>query len=168
MSRGIIIGLVIIILIAGGAYYAYYYFTTGNVSIYLQDAPSSQGLKIYLTISSIMIHKVNSASNGSWILVSNKSITVLLTSNITFLASARLPAGQYNEIFLEISSAKVELGGVNISANLPSAVFKIHIVNGMDLKGGSSESLLISFPHITFSNGEIIISPSVTAQVISQ
>lgn len=164
MSKLIVIGVVLILIIVGGVYYGYYYFSTGNLNIYIQDPPGNlQNLKIYLTISSIMIHKIN----GSWITISNKSITVLLTSNITFITSARIPAGEYNEVFLEISSAQVEMGNLNISAKIPSGVFKIHIINGMYLKGGSSESLLISFPHVTFANGEIIISPSVTAQVIS-
>jgi len=164
MSKLIVIGVVLILIIVGGVYYGYYYFSTGNLNIYIQDPPGNlQNLKIYLTISSIMIHKIN----GSWITISNKSITVLLTSNITFITSARIPAGEYNEVFLEISSAQAEMGNLNISAKIPSEVFKIHIINGMYLKGGSSESLLISFPHVTFANGEIIISPSVTAQVIS-
>jgi hypothetical protein len=164
MSKLIVIGVVLILIIVGGVYYGYYYFSTGNLNIYIQDPPGNlQNLKIYLTISSIMIHKIN----GSWITISNKSITVLLTSNITFITSARIPAGEYNEVFLEISSAQVEMGNLNISAKIPSEVFKIHIINGMYLKGGSSESLLISFPHVTFANGEIIISPSVTAQIIS-
>ncbi|BDB99259.1 DUF4382 domain-containing protein [Saccharolobus caldissimus] len=164
MNKLIVIGVVLILIIVGGVYYGYYYFSTGNLNIYIQDPPGNlQNLKIYLTISSIMIHKIN----GSWITISNKSITVLLTSNITFITSARIPAGEYNEVFLEISSAQVVMGNLNISAKIPSGVFKIHIINGMYLKGGSSESLLISFPHVTFANGEIIISPSVTAKVIS-
>ncbi|AAK42732.1 DUF4382 domain-containing protein [Saccharolobus solfataricus] len=162
-----ILGIVIVVLVlAGGVYYGFYYLTTGVVNVYIQDPPTSQGVKIYLTISSIMIHKVN-ASNDSWITISNKTITILLTSNMTFLASSRIPSGQYNEVFLEISFAQVQLGNVNISAKIPSGVFKIHIINGMDLKGGSSQSLLISFPHITYANGQIIISPSITAEVIS-
>ncbi|TRM92546.1 hypothetical protein DMP16_09880, partial [Sulfolobus sp. B1] len=89
------------------------------------------------------------------------------SSNMTFLTSARIPAGEYNEIFLQISAAQVTIGNVNVSAKLPSEVLKIHIINGMDLKGGSTESLLISFPHIAYANGQVIISPSITAQVIS-
>ncbi len=167
MNKLLVAGIILIILIAGGLY-SYYYFSTGIVKIYLQDAPSSSHfLKIYLTISSIMIHRTNSTNSSGWITISNKTITVLLSSNITFLTSARIPAGEYNEIFLQISAAQVTIGNVNVSAKLPSEVLKIHIINGMDLKGGSTESLLISFPHITYANGQVIISPSITAQVIS-
>ncbi|QGA53273.1 DUF4382 domain-containing protein [Sulfolobus sp. E5-1-F] len=166
MSKGIIGIVIALLVLAGGVYYGYYYFTTGVVNVYIQDPPTTQGVKIYLTISSIMIHKTN-ASNYSWITISNKTITVLLTSNITFLASSRIPSGEYNEIFLEISAAQVQLGNINISAKIPSGVFKIHIINGMNLKGGSSQSLLISFPHVTYANGQIIINPSITAEVMS-
>ncbi|WP_048052154.1 DUF4382 domain-containing protein [Saccharolobus islandicus] len=166
MNKGIIGIVIVLLVLVSGIYYGYYYFTTGVVNVYVQDPPTTQGYKIYLTISSIMLHKVN-ASNDSWITISNKTITILLTSNMTFLASSRIPSGEYNEIFLEISAAQVQLGNINISAKIPSGVFKIHIINGMDLKGASSQSLLISFPHITYTNGQIIISPSITAEVIS-
>ncbi|TRM94433.1 hypothetical protein DMP16_09140, partial [Sulfolobus sp. B1] len=77
MNKLLIAGVILIILIAGGLY-GYYYFSTGTVKIYLQDAPSSsQLLKIYLTISSIMIHRTNSTNSSAWITISNKTITVL-------------------------------------------------------------------------------------------
>ncbi len=65
-----------------------------------------------------------------------------------------------------MSSATVEIGGHNITARVPSGVFKVHITGGMRLSGGSTEKLLISFPHVTYAEGQIIISPSITAQAI--
>jgi len=100
MNKGIIGIVIVLLVLVSGIYYGYYYFTTGVVNVYVQDPPTTQGYKIYLTISSIMLHKVN-ASNDSWITISNKTITILLTSNMTFLASSRIPSGEYNEIFLE-------------------------------------------------------------------
>lgn len=162
MNKLLVVLGVVIIVSAFLGYYLYNYFNYGQVNVYIQDPPN-QGLAVYLTVSSIMIHQ----TNGSWITLSNRTITVLLSSNMTFLASSKLPVGEYNEIFLGVSSATVQLGSVNVTAKLPSYVFKVHIIGGLKLTGGSTHNVLISFPHLTLSDGEIIISPSVTATVIS-
>jgi hypothetical protein len=81
----------------------------------------------------------------------NGSRTVALSRAPQLLVSASAPAGEYDEVFFTVSSA---------------TVFKVHITGGMRLSGGSTEKLLISFPHVTYAGGQIIISPSITAQVI--
>jgi len=86
----VVLGVVIIVSAFLG-YYLYNYFNYGQVNVYIQDPPN-QGLAVYLTVSSIMIHQ----TNGSWITLSNRTITVLLSSNMTFLASSKLPVGEYN------------------------------------------------------------------------
>ena len=157
----IALSVLIILIIVGVSYFAYNYFYFGTLNVYLQDQPAS--VKIYFTISSIMVYRVN----GSWITITNNNITILLSPNMTFLASSRIPVGEYNEIFLLISKATVNIGNLNITAKLPSEVFKIHIINGLKMDPASTHSILISLPTITYSNGNIIINPSVTAKVIS-
>ncbi|MCY0860115.1 MAG: DUF4382 domain-containing protein [Sulfolobaceae archaeon] len=168
MKSSTIVVIVVILLILIGYVVYSNFISVGTVNVYVQDAPSSSGLfKIYLTVSSIMLHKVSSSGNGSWITVSNKTTTILLSSNMSLLASAKVPVGSYNEVFLVVTSATVQIGNTNVTVTVPSGVFKIHIINGMRISGGSTTNLLISFPHITYANGQLIISPSITAQVIS-
>lgn len=164
--KGVIVGIIIVLLLLVGGYFAYNYFTTGQVNVYIQDPPgqSSSNVAIYLVVSSIMLHKVNATGNP-WVTVSNKTVVVKLSSNATFLASARVPAGEYNEVFLEVKQAIVQIGNTNVTATLPSGVFKIHITGGMRLSGGSTENLIIELPGVHFANGEVIINPSVTAYV---
>ena len=164
--RGLSVGIIIVLLLLVGGYFAYSYFTTGQVNVYVQDPPGqrSSNVTVYLVVSSIMLHKVNATGNP-WITVSNKTVVVKLSSNATFLASARVPAGEYNEVFLEVKQAIVQIGNTNVTATLPSGVFKIHITGGMRLGGGSTENLIINLPGVNFANGEVIINPSVTAYV---
>ena len=164
--KGVIVGVIIVLLLLVGGYFAYNYFTTGQVNVYIQDPPgqSSSSVAIYLVVSSIMLHKVNATGNP-WVTVSNKTIVVKLSSNATFLTSARVPTGEYNEVFLEVKQAIVQMGNTNVTATLPSGVFKIHITGGMRLSGGSTENLIIELPGVHFANGEVIINPSVTAYV---
>lgn len=156
-----------IVVVAALGLLAYYYFSQGHVDIYVSDPPSPQRIAIYVTFTSIALHRVNANGTGGWIVLFNGSRTVELTSTPQLLLSASVPAGEYNEVFFTISEATVQIDGSNITARIPSGVFKVHIIGGMRLNGGSSEKLLISFPHVVFHDGELIISPSITAQVVS-
>ncbi|MGC9105097.1 MAG: DUF4382 domain-containing protein [Thermoprotei archaeon] len=162
-----IVGVIVVLAVIG--YFAYGYFTTGQVNVYIHDPPGSGNqspVKIYLTVASIMLHKENATGNP-WVTVSNRTITVLLSSNATFLASSRIPAGVYNEVRLVVVSGAVQIGNINVSATLPSQVLKIPIVGGMKLSGGSSVNLVIELPGVHYANGRITISPSTQAYVQS-
>ncbi|QKR00132.1 DUF4382 domain-containing protein [Metallosphaera tengchongensis] len=158
MKTWLIAVAVVVLVIVG--YFGYVYLNTGPVSVYVQDAPS--GFAVYLTVSSIMLHQVN----GSWITVSNKTVTFQLSSNLTQLVSARVPAGKYNEIFLVIKNASVSLSGYSVT--VPSNVLKIHFISDKDLVVASNlnAQVIISFPHVSLSAGSLIISPSITAEAI--
>ncbi len=153
----------VVIVAAMGIVAAYLYFSQGRVDIYVADPPPS--ITLYITFTSVALHKVGS-NNSGWVVVFNGSKTVELSNTPQLLVSASVPSGEYNEVFFTISSATVQIGGVNITARVPSYVFKVHIVGGLKLSGGSVEKLLISFPHITLADGQVIISPSITARVI--
>lgn len=161
--KGVALGIIILLVVLAGGYFAYNYFTTGQVNVYIKDSHGAISA-IYLQISSIMLHRVNATGNP-WVTVSNSTIIVKLSSNATFLASSRVPAGEYNEVFLKVDKVIVQIGNVNVSAFLPSGVLKIHIVGGMKLSGGSTENLIIDLPGVTYANGEVIINPSVQAYV---
>jgi hypothetical protein len=141
----------------------YFHLSQGRVEVYVD--PPAPGLAIYLTFTSVALHRVGNGSAG-WVAIFNGSRTVAIGNASQLLASAWAPAGEYDEVFFTVSSAAVEIGGVNVTARVPSGVFKVHITGGMRLSGGSTEKLLISFPHVAYADGQIIISPSVTAQVI--
>ncbi|MGC9169584.1 MAG: DUF4382 domain-containing protein [Thermoproteus sp.] len=153
-----------VVVILAAVAFLYFYLSQGRVDVYVSDPPAPN-LAIYLTFTSVALHRVG--NNSGWVVIFNGSRTIALTHTPQLLVSASAPAGEYNEVFFTVSSATIEIGGVNITARIPSGVFKVHITGGMRLSGGSTEKLLISFPHVTYANGQIIISPSITAQVIS-
>ncbi|MEL9989807.1 MAG: DUF4382 domain-containing protein [Thermoproteus sp.] len=156
--------VIIVVALIAAAVFLYFYFSQGRVDIYVADPPDPLGA-VYITFTSVALHRVG--NNSGWVVVFNGTKTVALSHTPQLLVSASVPAGEYNEIFFTVSSVTVEISGVNVTARMPSGVFKVHIIGGMRLNGGSEEKLLISFPHITVANGQIIISPSITAQVIS-
>ncbi|MGC8972784.1 MAG: DUF4382 domain-containing protein [Thermoproteus sp.] len=153
-----------VVVILAAVAFLYFYLSQGRVDVYVSDPPAPN-FAIYLTFTSVALHRVG--NNSGWVVIFNGSRTIALTHTPQLLVSASAPAGEYNEVFFTVSSATIEIGGVNITARIPSGVFKVHITGGMRLSGGSTEKLLISFPHVTYANGQIIISPSITAQVIS-
>jgi len=153
------VALLVAVILAAAAYL---YLSQGRVEVYVD--PPAPGVAIYLTFTSVALHRVG--NNSGWVVIFNGSRTVAIGNASQLLASAWAPAGEYDEVFFTVSSAAVEIGGVNVTARVPSGVFKVHITGGMRLSGGSTEKLLISFPHVTYAEGQIIISPSITAQVI--
>jgi len=161
MRSWLVASLVVIILAAVAL--LYFHLSQGRVDVYVSDPPAP-GLTVYLTFTSVALHRVG--NNSGWVTIFNGSRTVALSHAPQLLASASAPAGEYDEVFFTVSSATVEVGRVNVTARIPSGVFKVHITGGMRLSGGSTEKLLISFPHVTYAGGQIMISPSITAQVI--
>jgi len=171
VSAGVIAAVVVIVVVVA-AVGAYYYMTMrgGTVYFYLTDPgnPSSSSSNssptaIYLTITSIMIH---STSKG-WITVSNKTMTVQLSSSLSFLSSATLPPGNYTEVRLVVSAVTVQMGPVNVSASLPSGVLKIPIIKGgLQVTSGRTAYLVIYMgPHLTTTGaGQVILRPVITAE----
>ncbi|BBD72327.1 hypothetical protein HS1genome_0716 [Sulfodiicoccus acidiphilus] len=158
-----IVPVVVIVLAVVGGVFTYQYYSTGQVTVYVKADPADP---LFFTIDSVMIHGVN----GSWITISNRTVTFQLTSNLTLLTSSRIPAGTYNEIRLYVTGATIEIGGSNFTVSVPSQVIKIPIVGSMKLKGGSSESILLTGnPHlIELGNGGFKVGPVFVAEVLNQ
>ncbi len=158
-----VLAIIVIVIVAVAGVGIYYYSSYGSLDVYVTTGNSDP---IYLTISSIMLH----SKSGQWITVSNATKTVLLTSNLSFLASSTIPAGNYTEIRLVISSATATIGGINISVKVPSGVIKIPIIaGGLKVSGGSTSKLeIIIGPHlVSTGNGKYIFSPVITARQLS-
>ena len=174
VSAGVIAAVVVVVVVvAAVAAYMYYTATSGGrVYVYLTDpgthtpaptASNSSPTAIYLTVTSIMLH----STSGSWVTVSNKTVTVELTSSLSFLASATIPPGNYTEVRLVVSAVTVSVNGVNVSATLPSGVLKIPIIKGgLDVKKGQTAYLVIYMgPHLTQTGtGQYILRPVLTAE----
>ncbi|MGC9134532.1 MAG: hypothetical protein C0171_00720 [Caldisphaera sp.] len=158
LSKSALIIAVIIIVIAGLG--LYYYESYGKVYVYLSDPGNSSFIAIYLTVTSIQVH-----SNKGWMTISNKTETIQLSSIPQFVASANLPTGNYTELRFVVESVMISLANnVNVSATLPSNVFKVAIPGGLTVKSGSPQYLTISIgPHVTETgNGSFILRPLIT------
>jgi hypothetical protein len=154
--------IAVVIVIAAGAA-LYYHYSYGSVDVYVQGDPS---LAVYVTISSLMLH----SNSGGWITVSNATETVQITDTPQLLASSTIPAGNYTEVRLVVSSAEVTIGPINVSASVPSGVIKVPIIRGgLRVSGGSTAGLKILIgPHlVTTGNGQVMISPVVTAEQVN-
>lgn len=166
MKASVIAAIVIVVAVAaaGGAYLATSR-SQGSVYVYISDpgrAGNATASGIYLTVTSIMVH---SASTGRWVIITNRTITVLLSGVPQEVAQAGLPPGVYNEVRLYVSSVTVQVGSINVSAKLPSNALKIPIVNGgLNVTAGRRAYLVISMgPHVTQAAGGYIVSPVAVA-----
>ena len=166
MYKTAVFAVVIVALVAGGSLVAYgYYSTNGTIRVY---ATTGNPDPLYLTVSSIMIH---SASNSSgWITIMNKSDTILLNGNLSFISSATIPIGNYTMIRLIVSAVQITIGGLNVSVKLPSSMLEIPIIKqGLDIRGGQTSDLAVVFgPHMVMTgNGNYILSPVLLAEPIN-
>lgn len=153
--------LVIVVVLLLLLFFGIPFLNQGTVTVEAQDPPTDP---IYLTVSSVMLHSIN----GSWMTVSNRTVTFQLNGNVTQIAQGQVPSGHYNIIRLYVTSATLQVGGVNITAKVPSNKLDINIVpGGANVTALSHITILISFPHVTSADGEVIISPSTKATVVS-
>ncbi|MDG7044602.1 MAG: DUF4382 domain-containing protein [Nitrososphaerota archaeon] len=166
MYKTAVFAVVIVALVAGGSLVAYgYYSTNGTIRVY---ATTGNPDPLYLTVSSIMIHSTSNSSG--WITIMNKSDTILLNGNLSFISSATIPTGNYTMIRLVVSAVQITIGGLNVSVKLPSSMLEIPIIKqGLDIRGGQTSDLAVVFgPHIVMTgNGSYILSPVLLAEPIN-
>lgn len=157
-----LVAIAAVVVIAAGLSLYYYYQSHGYVDVYVEGDPQ---YAVYLTVSSVMLHQ----ESGGWITVSNSSETVQLESTPQLLASSSVPAGNYTEVRLVVTSVEVTVGPVNVSASLPSGILKVPIIRGgLHVSGGSTSKLLLLVgPHIVSTgNGGLMLSPVITAEQV--
>lgn len=166
MYKTAVFAAVIVALVAGGSLVAYgYYSTNGTIRVY---ATTGNPDPLYLTVSSIMIHSTSNSSG--WITIMNKSDTILLNGNLSFISSATIPTGNYTMIRLIVSAVQITIGGLNVSVKLPSSMLEIPIIKqGLEIRGGQTSGLAVVFgPHIVMTgNGSYILSPVLLAEPIN-
>ncbi|MDP7982418.1 MAG: DUF4382 domain-containing protein [Conexivisphaerales archaeon] len=162
MSRTSVVVIAIVIVAALAGAVLYYHYSYGTVEVYVQGDPS---FAVYITVSSVMLH----SESGGWITLSNSSTTVQLTNSPQLLTSSTIPAGNYTELRMVVSSAEVTVGPVNVTASVPSGILKIPIIKGgLHVTGGSTAKLeVLMGPHlVSTGNGQYMLSPVVTAEQV--
>ncbi|MGC8613286.1 MAG: DUF4382 domain-containing protein [Conexivisphaera sp.] len=162
MSRTSVMVIAIVIVAALAGVVLYYHYSYGTVEVYVQGDPS---FAVYITVSSVMLH----SESGGWITLSNSSTTVQLTNSPQLLTSSTIPAGNYTELRMVVSSAEVTVGPVNVTASVPSGILKIPIIKGgLHVTGGSTAKLeVLMGPHlVSTGNGQYMLSPVVTAEQV--
>lgn len=110
---------------------------TGTLVISVENTLTPTGTapsKIYLTVDQIMVHRVANATandTGEWFNYTVPDTTVELLSlhdigqSFPQLATAKLPVGSYNLLWLRIVSATANFGNGNETLKVPSGVLKI-------------------------------------------
>ncbi len=151
----------------------------GTVVLSVSDSPPSVAdasiSKIYLKIDEIMLHRENNQSindGRGWVnvTISAKTIELLslrnLTENFPQLGTAKLPAGTYNLIWLNIDSAQATINGANETLKLPSGTLKIPLIR-FTISDGGVTNILIDLGYDSIHvNKELILHP--VAHILSQ
>ncbi len=168
-SAKIALAVLIAVVIVVVGVFSYFYFTTGTLKVELTDPPAGWGdaSQIYLSYSSIEVHKANSDNESGWVTAANQGdINLTATINITkTLGETQLQPGTYNLIRFQINTATLTINGQNVTATVPSGKLQIAITQGgVDIKTGQTSMLLIELNIAIHENGQnFTIVPDIRA-----
>ena len=142
----------------------------GTLQVSMQDPPNvpAEVTSVYINYSEIQVHVSNAGNQSGWYSITSSG-TVNLTSlvaNSKMLGEASLPSGTYNIVRFNVTSALVTVGGINITATVPSGKLQATLTGGVEVKQGQTSALLISIsPKVTGNlQAGYILVPSANAQ----
>jgi hypothetical protein len=100
----------------------------GSLAVYVQDAPASVNwTHLWVTFSRIQAHEANATNETGWFNVTQTGTQDLaaLTTVSQLLGTAKLPAGTYTQLRIDVSSATGLMeNGTTVHFIVPSGVLK--------------------------------------------
>jgi hypothetical protein len=139
------------------------------VHLYIGDRPVTAD-HLYVTVVSVMFHRVNSSRNP-WYTCDNSTHNLDLSKlrgNFTLLANCPLPSGTYNLVFISVSSVNAIINGATYACRLPSSIIKVPL-EPILVVDGSGRSVYVDMgflDHVVFTGGGgCIVNPVVRASV---
>lgn len=148
---------------------------TGVLQVSMLDPPHvpAEVVGVYINYSSIQVHVANAGNESGWHNVTASGTINLMTivNNSKVLGSASMPAGTYNIVRFNITSALVTVksstGGLsNQTVSVPSGKVQAVITGGASVQANGFTKLLIDIsPRVNGANGSYMLVPSANASV---
>jgi len=117
----------------------------GTLAVYVQDAPASVNwTHVWVTFSRIQAHEANATNETGWFNVTQTGTVDLaaLTTVSQLLGTAKLAAGTYTQLRIDVSSATgVMENGTTVHFIVPSGVLKTD--NPFNVTVGQTTSLTL-------------------------
>ena len=152
-NRLLAIGVIVIIAVAVSVYA--YYATLTTVRLVLKDPPIQDttygAIHIWVSFSSIEVHKVRSGGSGSWITIQGTNTTIDLVALVTTpetLGSFSISSGNYTDIRFNVTSARVQItaGAAYVSLDITGyTVLQAHFPGQLTLSTGQSATITSDF-----------------------
>lgn len=132
-------------------------FTTGILSVLISDPPHvpSNVSALYITYPSMFVHIQGVQGQDGWIQVSSSgSIQLLGAVNIgQTVASANVPAGTYDMIRFEVSSAIVTYDSHNYTAIVQDGNLTIHFTGPLTANPSQASALVVDMQPFVYNFG---------------
>lgn len=152
-------------LIAVFLLFTYPSFATGSLSVKLTAQSEGNMEHLYVTFTSVMVHKAGVGENVGWVTLFNRTATIdiLTVRNVTdLLAQGRISVGNYDRLRLTISNATGVLNGTSRNIELPSTQFTVPIT--FTMSAGSETIVVITMTaRVQEEGGNLTMSPLFTA-----
>lgn len=130
---------------------------TGTLHVSVVDAPVAGLEAMMLTVSSIRVHRDESAgeSDGGWIDVTNPALSTedrtfnlldLVNGTAVLLGDEQLEAGHYSQIRLVVDEATITIDGNTLPLTIPSGQQSgLKLTHGFTIESGVVTSLTLDF-----------------------
>ena len=148
-SANVRVGLVLALglgLILAGALYYLSIPAVGTLTIEVRDAPT-EFTRVIVTFSEVRIHRADAGNESGWLNLSlvTSTIDFMSLGNLTeVLALDRVPAGQYTQIRIVVSSASgTMIGGASVSMRVPDGILRTD--TPFELKAGGATTVTLDF-----------------------
>jgi hypothetical protein len=147
---------------------------SGTLQLSMIDPPNVPGnvVGVYVNYSSIQVHAANAGNQSGWYNVTSSGTIDLMkiVSSTKLLGSTKLPAGTYNIVRFNITSAVVTVNSTsgvlsNYTARVPSGMVQSVVTGGVHVQANSVSALLVDIsPRVTYGGNQYTLVPSATAQ----
>ena len=118
---------------------------TGNIRVYVTDAPPEGVTAVEVKASNVEVHK-SGAADDQWVTVlSDPQVFDLVKAagvNI-LLGTSNLAAGSYTQVRLDIIEVTVTMAGKQVKATVPSD--KLKLVGNIVIEEGKQTSISLDF-----------------------
>lgn len=141
--------------------FIYLGYGSGTLIVEMEDPPMDWGpaSHVYINYSAIMIHRADAANESGWLTVIEDGGEINLTDVVKVskpIGEEYLPAGKYNIIRFNVTSALVTVDEANYTATVVNGRLNVPITRGgIQVNAGGTTHLVIDItPRITGSEAE--------------
>ena len=137
---------------------------SGTLVMYITDQPSLVIDNVVIAISDIEVHRASEGNESGWTtVVGAANVDLVAIRDVQeFLGEKKLEEGTYNQIRLNVDSAKLTTKGTEYDMEIPSRTVKL--VKAFEIRAGEATNIILDFDALESvheAEGKYIMRPTI-------